>query len=54
MKRKDGLHGSPYLDINLVGDGPVSGDDKPEAEIEADNYAQNFLVDQGRLGKFIN
>lgn len=54
VKRKDGLHGSPYLDINLVGDSPVSGDDKPDAEIEADNFAQNFLVDQGRLDKFIN
>jgi HTH-type transcriptional regulator/antitoxin HigA len=54
VKRKDGLLGSPYLDINLVGDNAVSADDKPEAEIEADDFAQDFLIDQARLDKFIN
>jgi HTH-type transcriptional regulator/antitoxin HigA len=54
VKRKDGLYGSPYLDVNLVGDNAVSVDDKPEAETEADNFAQDFLIDQERLDKFIN
>jgi HTH-type transcriptional regulator/antitoxin HigA len=54
VKRKDGLRGSPYLDINLVGDNAVAAADKPEAEIEADNFAQDFLIDQARLEKFIN
>jgi HTH-type transcriptional regulator/antitoxin HigA len=53
VSRKDGLRGSPYLDVNLVGDNPVSPDDKPEAEKEADRFAENFLVDQAELEKFI-
>jgi HTH-type transcriptional regulator/antitoxin HigA len=53
VNRKDGLRGSPYLDINLVGDNPVSAEDKPDAEIEADNFAQEFLIDQARLENFI-
>lgn len=53
VSRKDGLDTSPYLDINLVGDDAVSPDDKPQAEIEADEFAENFLVDQTELDKFI-
>jgi HTH-type transcriptional regulator/antitoxin HigA len=53
VSRKDGLRGSPYLDINLVGDDAVSPEDKPQAEIEADEFAQSFLVDQAELDKFI-
>lgn len=53
VSRKDGLRGGPYLDINLVGDDAVPPDDKPEAEIEADKFAENFLVDQGELDRFI-
>jgi HTH-type transcriptional regulator / antitoxin HigA len=54
VERKDGLQGSPYLDVNLVGDNAVPTDDKPEAEIAADNFAQEFLIDQAKLDKFIN
>jgi HTH-type transcriptional regulator/antitoxin HigA len=53
VSRKDGLRGNPYLDINLVGDDAVSPEDKPQAEIEADEFAQGFLVDQTELDKFI-
>ncbi|PYT98253.1 MAG: addiction module antidote protein, HigA family [Acidobacteria bacterium] len=53
VSRKDGLGSNPYLDINLVGDDAVSRDDKPQAEIEADEFAGNFLVDQTELEKFI-
>jgi HTH-type transcriptional regulator/antitoxin HigA len=53
VSRKDGLVGNPYLDVNLVGDDAVSCEDKPQAEIEADKFAQSFLIDQADLNKFI-
>jgi HTH-type transcriptional regulator/antitoxin HigA len=53
VNRKDGLRGSPYLDINLVGDEAVPPGDKPDAEIEADKFAESFLVDQTELDRFI-
>jgi HTH-type transcriptional regulator/antitoxin HigA len=53
VNRKDGLHGSPYLDVNLVGEEAIASDEKPQAEIEADRFAESFLVDQAQLDNFV-
>ena len=53
VEKRHGLHGDPYLDVNLVGDDAVPFDKKPEAEKEADRFSEAFLVDQDQMHNFI-
>jgi HTH-type transcriptional regulator/antitoxin HigA len=53
VANRDALGGLPILDVNLVGDETIPSEDKSEIERRADLFAQDFLVEQKEIEKFI-
>ena len=53
VSRSDGLNTPITIDVDLVGDGAVLTRDKPEAEREADLFAESFLIPQHEMNGFI-
>ena len=49
VKNSDGLEKPGIIDVNLVGQGALSTDQKPESERLADSFAADFLVSQELL-----
>lgn len=54
VKHEHGIDGSDILDINLVGDERVPYKEKAENERIADQFAENFLIDQSAMNDFVN
>ena len=53
VKNRDGLEKPGIIDVNLVGQGALSTDQKPESERLADSFAADFLVSQEAIESFI-
>jgi HTH-type transcriptional regulator/antitoxin HigA len=54
VKNEHGIDGSDILDINLVGDERVPFKEKPANEKVADEFAEDFLIDQSAMNDFVN
>jgi HTH-type transcriptional regulator/antitoxin HigA len=52
VMRRDGLQ-NPIVDLDLVGDGAITPEDKSEEERAADEFASNFLIPSQELAGFI-
>ena len=52
VMHRDGMQ-NPIVDLDLVGDGAITSEDKPEIEREADTFATNFLIPSQELTGFI-
>lgn len=53
VNNRDALDGLPVLDVNLVGQDAVAPEDKSDVEKRADRFAEEFLVEQKEMEKFI-
>ena len=53
INNRDGMHGDPVWDVNLVGEDAVPFDEKSEMEKQADLFAQQTLIDQAALDSWI-
>lgn len=50
---RDALGAEPHVDIDLVGDGGQTHEDRPDIEKKADEFAEDFIVEQRQMEKFI-
>jgi HTH-type transcriptional regulator/antitoxin HigA len=54
VEQRDGLNTDQPIDLQLVGEGALRTESKPEREQAADRFATEFLIPQAELENFIN
>lgn len=53
VDRRDGIGGSPVVDVDMLGDQAIPQSDKPEYEQRADHFASTTLVQASEIDGFI-